>query len=609
VFLYAPGSVIIGTTIAIAVVQGRYQSRRRAFGPDSNGIDVTANGCGAVNITARGPISVADGIGINAASACTVAVTTLPGAPVSGSDAGINVVSGTGATVTIGDTVTATAGPALNVDGAPATVVVQQTGTINGRFDLTDSNDTLTNAGTIIATAGSSFGGGNDSLLNTGTIRATAGPVTFAGLEATTNSGLIDMRDGVPNDTLTLPGSYQGTGGATLGVDVASPTASDRLVIGGGATGTTTVLVSGIDGSLINGAVVVDAGAGTSAGAFTYGGGSVGLVDYTLAYLPGSNDFALYGTPSATAVSMSLIAEGARQIFYRGNDAVASHLGSGMGWTGEQPRTARAFWFQGFGMVQDRDATIVAAPFGQARSYNLDTKQDWFGGQLGFDLAGSGNSVFGLTAGYIGSDMKLKAAPMRFEYQAANVGAYGRVAAGGFTLSGLIKYEKYWIDVKDRAVGLSASPKGHGWGGFLEAGYRLGGDRLFVEPLASIEYANLNIDGFDALATGFDIDEADGLRGKAGLRFGAVLSDSPSRIAAYGKVQAIHEFKGKDRLTLSNSGLALSFTNPRPDTYGRATVGVDIAMNSGVRGFIEASADFANGVSGGGARGGLSISF
>jgi hypothetical protein len=36
---------------------------------------------------------------------------------------------------------------------------------------------------------------------------------------------------------------------------------------------------------------------------------------------------------------------------------------------------------------------------------------------------------------------------------------------------------------------------------------------------------------------------------------------------------------------------------------------VDIAMGSGVRGFIEGTADFAGGVSGGGARGGLSIPF
>lgn len=127
--------------------------------------------------------------------------------------------------------------------------------------------------------------------------------------------------------------------------------------------------------------------------------------------------------------------------------------------------------------------------------------------------------------------------------------------------------------------------------------------------MASIEYAKIDLDGFSGLASGFDLDEADGLRGKAGLRFGATLADGPSRVVGYGKVQAIHEFKGEDRLRMTNNGLSVDFTNPRPDTYGRGTVGVDIAMSSGVQGFIEASADFAGGVSGGGARGGLSIRF
>lgn len=601
----SPGIIIVGDDGPITVDVGGVVTT----GPGSNGIDVTAGGCGAVNITARGPVSVASGIGINAASACTVSVTTTPGAPVSGSDAGINVVSGTGATVTIGDRVSSSDGPALNIDGAPAVVTVQPTGTIDGRFDLTDGNDTLINNGTIVATAGSSFGGGTDTLINTGTIRTTTGAVTFAGLETTTNTGLIDMRDGNPNDTLTLPGNYFGSGGAALGVDVAAGTASDRLVIGGAATGSTNLLVSGTNGALVNGAIVVDAGAGTSAGAFTYAGATSGLVDYSLAYLPGSNDFAIYGLPTTTAAGISLIGEGARQIFYRGNDAVGAHLGSGLGWGGEQPQTYRAFWLQGFGMVQDRDARLSAAPFGQARTYNLDTRQDWFGGQMGVDLAGGAGSVFGITGGYVGSKMRMKAAPARFDYEAANVGAYGRADLGGFTVSGLIKYEHYWVNVRDNTIGLNARTKGDGWGGWLEASYRLGNDGFFVEPLASIEYARINLDRFDGLGTGFDLDEADGLRGKAGVRLGATLADGPSRIVGYGKVQAIHEFKGEDRLRLSNSGLSVDFTNPRPDTYGRGTIGLDIAMSSGVRGFIEASADFAGGVSGGGARGGLSIRF
>lgn len=581
-------------------------------GLGSDGIDATANGCATVDVTARGPILATQGIGIDASSACAVRVTTLPGANVFGSATGINVVSGTGtpggAVITIGAGVSSSNGPALNADGGPATVVIQSTGSLTGRFDLTNSNDTLTNNGTIVTQANSNFGAGTDSLVNTGTIRATLVPVTFAGLENTTNSGLIEMRDGATNDQLTLTGNYTGTGAARVGVDVAAGSGlSDRLVITGAATGTTTILADGLNGGFVNNAVVVDAGAGSTAGAFVFAPTSSGLVDYSLAFDPAGNNFGIFGTPNTSAVGLSLLAEGAREVFYRGNEAVAAHLGSGS--VDVQP-FSRALWFQGFGMVQDRERTLNATPFGQARSYNLDTRQDWFGGQVGLDLFGGAGSVFGITGGYIGSNLKFDAAPLRVEYEAANVGAYGRFGFGGLRISGLVKYEKYWVDVANRSIGLVGEADGDGWGGFIEAAFRLGaGTGFFVEPVASIEYANLNLDNFSALQTSFGFDEDEGLRGKAGVKVGTMVGQGPSTILAYGKVQAIHEFNGEDRLTLTNSGLPLTFDTGATDTYGRATIGVDITMTSGVRGFIEASADFEGGVEGGGARAGLSIPF
>ena len=634
----SPGVIVAGTDDPVTITTGTIVTR----GPDSDGINVTtttgnqtilagpitvtglrsdgidadASGCATVDITARGPITATQGTGIDASSACAVRVTTLPGAPVSGSVAGINAVSGTGATIIIGDTLSSSSGPALNVDGASATVTIQPTGTLNGRFDLTNANDTLTNAGRINATQSSSFGGGTDLLTNTGTIRAD-GAITFAGLETLTNSGLIDMRDGAANDSLTIPGAYNGTGSARLGVDVGAGTAADRLVVGGAATGSTQVLIAGLDGRFVNGAVVVDAGAGTSATAFSANPGSIGLTDYSLAFNAGTNDFAVFGTPSATAVGASLLAQGAREIFYRGNDAVGAHLasaGAGSGGTGTeardvQPPLSRAFWVQGFGLVQERDATLDATPFGQARSYSLDSQQDWFGLQLGADLVGGAGGVFGLTAGYIGSALKLKDTPLRNKYEAANVGVYGRFAFGPAFINGLVKYEKYWLDVKDSTIGLNSDTKGHSYGGWVEAGVRFGSDSFFVEPSASIEYAKIKLKGFTALSTGFAFDEDDGLRGKAGARVGTVFDNGPSVVTGYAKGQVIHEFNGEDRLVLSNSGNLLAFDNPRPETYGRATVGIEVVMDVPVRGFIEGSLDFANGVSGGGARGGISVAF
>src|SRR5690606_24678464 len=109
-------------------------------------------------------------------------------------------------------------------------------------------------------------------------------------------------------------------------------TASDRLMIGGAAVGSTAVWVAG-PGAFTEGAVVVDAGAGSSAGAFTLATPTAGFADYALVFDAAANDFALYGTPSTTALGAGMLTAAAREVFYAGNDAVAAHLGASGGAT------------------------------------------------------------------------------------------------------------------------------------------------------------------------------------------------------------------------------------------------------------------------------------
>jgi outer membrane autotransporter protein len=580
-----------------------------ASGDGSSGIVARASGLAGITVVAGGAISAGD-VGIDAVSADGIAITTQ--GAVSGATAGINAVSGTGTTIALGGALSSANGQALNVQGGPATVTVQSAGAINGRFNLGDAADRLTNNGTILAVGDSSFGAGSDALVNNGTIRVVSGPVTFAALESVSNNGLIDLTDGATNDTLRLRGNYSGSGAATLAVDVAAGGGTaDSLIIDGAATGSTRIVATGLSGGFVARAPVVSAGAGTAAGAFAFAPTSVGFTDYSLvsaAGAGGGTGFALVGTPSLTAAGLTSLAEGAREVFYRGNDAVAAHLGSWTGPSAGQEGFTRAFWFQGFGIVQNRDRTLNASPVGEARSYDLDARQDFFGAQVGVDLLGGPGFVAGVTGGYTNSKLRFDASPLRFKYEAVNVGAYGQIGLAGFTVRGLVKYEYAWIDVTSRPIGLSADADGESWGGLIEAGYRIDGGRYFVEPLASIEYENLELDRFSRFGTAVAFDEADSLRGKAGLRFGAVLDDSPNTIVGYGKVQAIHEFEGKDAVTLTNTAV-VAFENDRPDTYGRATVGLNIAMPSGVRAFIEGTADFAGDVDGGGGRAGLSIPF
>ena len=89
-------------------------------------------------------------------------------------------------------------------------------------------------AGTFTAPAG--------AFTNSGTIFADEGASTITGQTSFTNSGQLDLQDGTVDDVLTINSGFVGSAGSTLAIDF-NETASDRLVISGAASGTTTVNV------------------------------------------------------------------------------------------------------------------------------------------------------------------------------------------------------------------------------------------------------------------------------------------------------------------------------------------------------------------------------
>ncbi|WP_420141088.1 autotransporter domain-containing protein [Sphingomonas sp.] len=595
-------------------------------GPGSDGIVATSPGCSAINITARGAISSGQGTGILASSACSVVVTTLPGAAVTGLVAGIDVTSGTGATITIGDAVSSGAGPALDVDGAPATVMIMPTGTVAGYVDLTDGDDLLTNAGRFDATADSAFGGGSDRFVNTGTLAVrpgatAAGGVTLTGLESFENSGLIDMRNTVLGDTLTVPGNFVGSGGSTLAVDIpgSGTGIADRLIVGGSATGTTRVVLNPLSqgvGLLLDRQVIVDAGAGSTPEAFVLAGetATVGLVAYSLGFDPTTNDYAVSGTPSDQAYGLLRVAEGARQIQYRGNDAWSGHMRSlrdGRGVGDGDGRRGSALWGQMFGAGTRLDNARDVTVFGQTRTVATNSRQDYFGGQVGYDFGGvtaENGAVFGATAGYTNSTITFAPRSSQFRFDAINVGAYGAFSSGGFFANLLGRYE--WYDVRATLPGIDRRKfDGKGYGAKAEVGMRFGQSAFFVEPAASIEYARTDLDRLDAGVTTIAFDDGDGLRGTAGLRIGADAFKGDTRIRFYASGSVVHEFEGRNALRFLNGGQSLALAEGRIGTYGRGVVGFNAVTASRVSGFIEATGDIGDGYRSGGARAGINVRF
>lgn len=167
--------------------------------------------------------------------------------------------------------------------------------------DGTSASAALSGGGPVAVAAGATLGGYGSvtgNVTNNGTI-AVANALSNLASGATgnfqingnlTNAGLVQLGGSGVGNTLTVAGNYVGQN-ATIGLNTylgGDGSASDKLVVNGGAaSGTTTLKVTNVGGpgaqTIADGIQVVQAtnGATSSAGAFALAGGSVNGGAYT----------------------------------------------------------------------------------------------------------------------------------------------------------------------------------------------------------------------------------------------------------------------------------------------------------------------------------------
>lgn len=560
--------------------------------------DATATIRGAVSASG----AMADAIFVDAGDMARVNVTS--GGTVTAQDGNlITVNSVNGATIDNAGTLgAANNGYTLAVTGGAATI--NNSGSLNSNILLNGGSDTLNNSGTFVLDANANFGGGVDTLNNSGTItfaaRNAAAARTLFGLEQLNNSGLIEMRNGITGDSLTVPGSFSGSGNSRLGVDVNLGTgASDTLVVGGAATGQTTIVVrqTGTQALFNPGTTIIDAGAGSSANAFVLADiDSVldaGLVRFDLVFNPTNSNFDLVGGPSDRALRTLNYVEGLRSIWLKSADVVSAQLQARRDqlWAEGESGTSGKFWLQIHGSVEDRGNGGNFTAFGATRAVNTSYRQDYFGGQIGLDFGGGsgerGGFAFGVTGGYITSSMNFDGSSDRVDFDVVNAGAYAAFTSGNLFINALGKYDYYWATANSSTGGLQGKFKGDAYGGRLEAGMRFGNDSFFVEPAVSVSYLKASIDPIVQRGVRFDFDDADGLRGRAGARIGTQFDMFGSKASIYAGGNYVHEFEGEDSVTFTSGGQTLTYRNNRIGDYGEAKLGIEIAQIGGVSGFIE----------------------
>ncbi|WP_448146194.1 autotransporter family protein [Labrys miyagiensis] len=390
-----------------------------------------------------------------------------------------------------------------------------------------------------------------------GTIIAAAsgasGPTatSFSGLGTFTNGGLLQMQNGVVGDTTTIAGNFVGTGGTVsldtqLGGD-SSPT--DRLIINGDASGSTTLAIRNAGGAgaqTTNGIEVVEINGGTStADAFHLASAvAVGAYDYALYYQDLTKDdqnWYLRSTGQANASAQTALPYA--DILVNFADATLGTL---------QQRTGNRIWPNGTPQV------AADLPSSQVMKYAatgpvIYGQGAWgrIGGQYTSIDPKSGTpytlSLGFLQAGYEGTAYETGAGDL-------TVGAYAMVGtshadidvsrdpATGAARSGKITTTGYglggnltWLGADglyadavgqltfyESSLSNKAGGDNQGWSGTasLEIGKRFElGSGWSVVPQAQLAYTHVDFDSFtDINSSRVTLGDGDSLRGRLGLR-------------------------------------------------------------------------------------------
>jgi len=564
--------------------------------PDAAVAVINQSGTTAINVSGTGSISAAgDAIEVQSG-----------GSIVKIANAG-TIEAGGGYAVDVSGVVSYVApDPTPIVTGTPSTQIANQ-GKLIGSVRLSGGDDLLTNSGTWAVGKDSDFGGGNDLVVNSGTLLVTPGTtpgnVAMLGLEAFQNTGgLVDLRNGVAGDTLTLPGTYVGTNGAKLGLDVGANGTADKLVVGGAATGSTTILINGsaANATLLSKPVtLVQAGAGTSATAFSIAGNDVGFVRYGLGFDAGTNSFQLTATAGSAVSRLAKVTQAAQSIWQQSADAWSSHMaelrdGGGAG---------RCLWGQAYGKVDTLHQNVS--------SDNVGYRQDYYGFQAGLDLAGKQSEdgrgvVFGLTGGYLSSHVNFRAGPERLRFDTENVGGYASVRVGPLFANLLGQYDHYRIDTFNGVEHWNDSFNGNGYGAQGEVGARFGGDGFFAEPVATLSWTKTDIGTLHALGQSIDFGNGSALTGKLGLRLGGTSDmGKGGKAVFYARAAWVHSFHGDGSALLESGGTSDGVTTAKLGDYGEGSIGVNLLTSGRLSGFIEGDADVGKSYKGGGGRVGI----
>ncbi len=571
------GSRGIVVTSSAPAATGLVTVNTGAVTANANAVVASSTGGANVAVNTTGNVTSTTGTGITATTAGTALVNIAAGNTVTGVQ-GVNLAGTAGNTLIVNGTLSNSTGttPYTVLAGGPFTLTLGSAGRINGPLAFTTGNDTFNNQGTFALPASLDFLAGTDVLNNSGTLTGFAGNASILGLETFNNSGLIDMRDGAANDVITLTGTnYVATGGASLGIDVVGTNGvnlADRLVIGGTATGTTTVLANFVNPVIdLTGPLIVDSSLNNlTAGQFVLGGNvQQGLINYGIQVRGG--DAFLVSTADARIFDTVFVGRQLHDLWYSSADAYSSYATARRISYGQERSHPLGIWAQLYGERQTSgDASRSATAFGSNFTVSDRIRTDIYGAQGGLDF-GTSNFVIGVTGGYErAKGITPTAALIRTEGH--NYGAYAQFGmTSGLYAGVLVKRDELRTMYTNGAIANGfAQPHSRTDGIEGEIGLRTGGmDNINFDLGVGFAYVHSNFDSFNFGNIAFARDELTSERGQAHAR-----ATFAGGIAPFIEVRGFHEFRDSNSYLL-RSGLATStLDGANKGTWARIEAGI-----------------------------------
>nr|WP_312010289.1 autotransporter outer membrane beta-barrel domain-containing protein [Bradyrhizobium neotropicale] len=496
------------------------------------------------------------------------------------------------------------------INGTGGLTLASGTQTLSGAN--TYSGATTVTGGTLRAGAAGAFSAASAYVANAGTTLDLNGfNQTVASLD---NAGTLRFGS-VPGTTLTVTGNYVGNG-ATLLLNTAlggDSSATDRLVVQGNTSGSSTLRVTNVGGAgaqTANGIKVIDV-AGASNGTFALQGSYVlqgqqavvaGAYAYTLQkngistptdgdwylrsslinpptppsggaslppppavpagplYQPGVPLYENYGQVLLSMNQAPSLQQRVGNRYWGGSEAMA-RAGVNKAPTADGSWTQSAFW----GRIEGGQSELRPSNT-TGSTYNADETK----AQVGLDGVALDNdrgrlivgltAQYGLTTAYINSFF----GNGRIRAEGTGVGAtatwYGH---DGFYVDGQAQTMFYRSDLSSALVGsMTHGNEGFGYTFSVEGGKRIAvGNGFSLTPQAQLSYAKVNFDAFgDRFGALVSLGNADSLLGRVGLSLnhqnvwndgsGIVRSD----VYAIGNLH--YEFLNGTRIDVASTGFA-----------------------------------------------------